>query len=850
MKRILAAAASPWSRYRPLRAAGDDSDSGGKTKVVFSYWGSDTRQKLTESAIATFEGKNPTIDIEGDFSDWDSYYEKLATKTAAGDAPDVMSIEIRGLAEYAGRATLADLTGKVNTADLDQDVLEAGRRQAVRHPPRRRSLPDDRQQGDGGEGGPEGPGRHGLDLGRIHLDLPEGDREGRRQDLGHRVQREPRLPAAVRRPARGAVLQGRQDRHVGADRQGLVGPPAEDHLHQGRSERRPDAGDRDRNVDQALLATNASAFGSWWSNQLTALSKGSGQELDLLRMPKAEGATTAGMFLQPAMYYTISSKTEKADAAQKFVDFLVNDPEAGAILLSDRGLPTNPKVVAAIKDKLTPADQKVLTFIDSIRSELSPIAIPPKGSMEMEDILKRATDSVLFERPPRTTRRRPSSPRPTPPSPSNRHPCVPYGSAEPYGTPASTACLHGVLDAIRLCRARPPGTAVHRRAARRVERHRRDRRPLRRQPDPARLLPRPDRTRRPVLRAARVRQDAPSSRTPSWSPPSTPPTPVYVVAALEAGRTSSWRSRSAPPRRTARRSSTPPSGAPAGSSSPSTTATRRATARSASCSPDGAIGDVTSVHFEWVLDTIHGADYFRRWHRDKANSGGLLVHKSTHHFDLVNWWIADAPAPVYARGGLRFYGADNAAARGLRDAAEARARRDRTGTTPSSSTSPPTRGSSASTSTPSATTATSATRTCSATAITIEDNMAVLVDYARGATLSYSLNAHSPVGGLPGRRQRHRGTARAGGRRARGCRSARQAAGRPERRRRGSTPSAPVASGSSCSGTGASRGDRRSPPARAATAAATPSCWTTSSAAPARTPWAARRGTTRVSPAS
>src|SRR5690606_9553957 len=41
----------------------------------------------------------------------------------------------------------------------------------------------------------------------------------------------------------------------------------------------------------------------------------------------------------------------------------------------------------------------------------------------------------------------------------------------------------------------------------------------------------------------------------------------------------------------------------------------------------GAIGEVTSVHFEWVLDTAHGADYFRRWHRDKANSGGLLVHK-------------------------------------------------------------------------------------------------------------------------------------------------------------------------------------------------------------------------------
>src|SRR3954468_14144082 len=157
----------------------------------------------------------------------------------------------------------------------------------------------------------------------------------------------------------------------------------------------------------------------------------------------------------------------------------------------------------------------------------------------------------------------------------------------------------------------------------------------------------------------------------------------------------------------------------------------------------GEIGDVTSVHFEWVLDTAHGADYFRRWHRDKANSGGLLIHKSSHHFDLVNWWLRDSPTRVYASGGLRFYGAENVAKRGLgrrpergsvdsplRDAfsldlrADEQLRglyyeqeahdgylRDRDVFDPG---------------------------------ITIEDNLALVVDYLSGATMSYSLNAHSP----------------------------------------------------------------------------------------------------------
>ncbi|MBN1642011.1 MAG: Gfo/Idh/MocA family oxidoreductase [Anaerolineae bacterium] len=82
---------------------------------------------------------------------------------------------------------------------------------------------------------------------------------------------------------------------------------------------------------------------------------------------------------------------------------------------------------------------------------------------------------------------------------------------------------------------------------------------------------------------------------------------------------------------------------------------------------DGTIGNVNSIHFEWLLDTRHGADYFRRWHRDKRNSGGLLVHKATHHFDLINFWIASRPKIVFAMGDLMFYGRENAEERGVVD---------------------------------------------------------------------------------------------------------------------------------------------------------------------------------------
>lgn len=72
------------------------------------------------------------------------------------------------------------------------------------------------------------------------------------------------------------------------------------------------------------------------------------------------------------------------------------------------------------------------------------------------------------------------------------------------------------------------------------------------------------------------------------------------------------------------------------------------------------IGKITSVDFHWYLDTHHGADYFRRWHRLKEKSGSLLVHKSTHHFDLLNWWLQSDPQEVFAYGKLEFYGKNNA----------------------------------------------------------------------------------------------------------------------------------------------------------------------------------------------
>lgn len=164
----------------------------------------------------------------------------------------------------------------------------------------------------------------------------------------------------------------------------------------------------------------------------------------------------------------------------------------------------------------------------------------------------------------------------------------------------------------------------------------------------------------------------------------------------------------------------------------------------------GIAGHINSIHFEWLLDTSHGADYFRRWHRDKRNSGGLMVHKATHHFDLVNWWLDDSPETVFAMGDLMFYGKENAEKRGVRNF-YSRAR-----------------GSEIAAKDPFALKVDEEKdkalmglyynaehedqyyrdQNVFSDGISIEDNMGVMVQYSKKTIMTYSLNAHCPWEGL------------------------------------------------------------------------------------------------------
>ena len=383
----------------------DESAEDGNVTLRFSWWGSDARHTATQKVIDLYESKNPGVKIEGDYVAWGDYWDRLATSVAGDNAPDVIQMESRYVREYADRGALADLSpflgDTIKNADLDPSVAKIGEvdgktyaiptgvniyavvanpnvLQAAKVTP-----PDDETwswedllatAAQVTKSSPKGT--YGLqDMGYVDAGLEIFARQKGESIYGS----DGRLAVSDATLKEWWTLITRS-RDTGAE------PPASVSVEV-----------QNGGIDQSLTATGKGAFGTWWTNELPALTEGSKADLSLLRFP-GESAS-AGMFLKPAMFYSVGRRSEHQEEAAKFVDFLLNDPEAAKIILSDRGLPVNLKNREAITPRLEAPDQKSAAFVREVGAGLgSPPPLPPKGAGEVNDIIQQVNEQVLFNR--------------------------------------------------------------------------------------------------------------------------------------------------------------------------------------------------------------------------------------------------------------------------------------------------------------------------------------------------------------------------------------------------------------------------------------------------------------------
>ncbi|MDT0330262.1 ABC transporter substrate-binding protein [Nocardiopsis lambiniae] len=382
---------------------GSDSDDG-VVELRYSWWGSDDRHSTLQQVIDVFEAQNSDIRIVADYTDWGSYWDKLATSTAAGDAPDIMMQEERYLREYGDRGALADLSEFGDHLDLskvDPLVAESGdlddktygiasgvNAYAV--------MADPKAFEAAGVEMPDDSTWSWEDYVALSAEITEasgGDIVGT-QSMSYN---ESGFQIFARQ--HGENLYN-EDGTLGFSEDTLAAwfEITKELLDEGGQPSASESVEIEAGgPDQSVLSTNAGAMAHFWTNQLGGITEASGSDIELLRYPGETTGERTGMYFKPAMFYAVSAGSEHPEEAARFVDFMLNSNEAAELILSDLGLPANVDVRAQILSSLPPADERSAVFLSEVEGTIvDGNPPPPIGAGQVVEITKRVTDSMAF----------------------------------------------------------------------------------------------------------------------------------------------------------------------------------------------------------------------------------------------------------------------------------------------------------------------------------------------------------------------------------------------------------------------------------------------------------------------
>ncbi|MDX6260710.1 MAG: pectin-derived oligosaccharide transport system substrate-binding protein [Kribbellaceae bacterium] len=387
-------------------SGGPSSSDGGKVTLRFTWWGSDTRTKLTQQVIDAYQKDHPNVTVKGEFGEWAGYWDKLATTVAANDAPDIIQMDEKYLREYADRGALLDLkkADGLDTGKFEPDTLAAGEFDnglyglnaginsfaVIANPAVFKAA---------GVAMPDDTTWTWDDYARISAELST-KLNGKAWGTGTLGQNEAALNLWARQNGeslwtKDGKLGVSQDKAIAFFQYVLK-------LRDAKALPSAEAVSQDLNasLDQSMMGTGKLAMSFIWSNQLLAMDKASGQQMKLLRIPSTDGkAADNGSYYKGSMFWSISSRSKHQKEAAEFVNYLANASGAGNILLAERGVPPNTEIRSAVASKLEPADAASAKFIQDIGKELGePSPAPPVGGGQAEKIVQRYTTEVLFGR--------------------------------------------------------------------------------------------------------------------------------------------------------------------------------------------------------------------------------------------------------------------------------------------------------------------------------------------------------------------------------------------------------------------------------------------------------------------
>lgn len=386
-------------------APGGGSGSGEQVTLRFAWWGNDTRNRMTQEIIEAFEAENPDIKVQGEPGEFSGYWDKLATQVAASDAPDVIQMDDKYIAEYGQRGALLDLesvdidTGKFMDGTIDLGRVDgklyginAGINTSV-------ILANPKVLADAGVEMPDSKTWTWDDLAELAKQITDNTEQGT-YGMQNLAWIEPSL--------RGFLRQQGKDQYSNEGGMGFEAGDLAPFFEYAKKIQETGAApsaaetseDMGKSLDQTMSATNKLGFFQYWSNQVTALTRATGEELELLRPPSQTGKSNeAGLWFKASMLWSASAQTEHQEAAAKLIDFLANSEEAGKIMGTERGVPANTDVRKAIEADLSDVDKKVVAYMDDMQADLGPTpAIIPAGGGTFQQVQQRMVQDLIFDR--------------------------------------------------------------------------------------------------------------------------------------------------------------------------------------------------------------------------------------------------------------------------------------------------------------------------------------------------------------------------------------------------------------------------------------------------------------------
>jgi len=351
----------------PGQSQRSQSDSGGQVTLRVSTWGNDSRLKLTQQAVDAFTAANPDIKVTVENNDWTAYWDNLDLSA--------MNANVLDTGKVGGTLVGAPIGVANFSIGVNPEVLKKA---GVSMPNDKTWTWDQFAQVAAQVTGKLGSqGVYGLDgFGTAAAELGAWARQ-----KGEEVW-----------PTEGPGVSQATVTSFFDYANKLVAMKAT-----------PPAGRQVENatavLDQSLFATNKAAFHLLFHTQISAFGTASGTEMKLLRIPAQAAAEPPKMVDKASMYWSVSSRSKHAEAGARLIDFLLTDPAATKILVTERGIPAIPAVQKEIAPLLDPQAKIALEFSQSIAPELvpPPQVTPPNASGFSTEFTPVGTD-VLFGR--------------------------------------------------------------------------------------------------------------------------------------------------------------------------------------------------------------------------------------------------------------------------------------------------------------------------------------------------------------------------------------------------------------------------------------------------------------------